>query len=246
MKKVWFTAALAAAFATTLSVTGAEAGCGNCGSGAHAHAAGAACPTGSCSTATMDYTVRRGETLSRIAQRQLGATSHWRAIARANSMRAPYLIRPGQVIKLPCVEGSAACQTAKAQGACGAGQAARTNQAGYAAAAPDGQTPTLRQLWERPVVSGTPQTNAPQGAELNREWNSRNNVLSSGIADRIGPPPVVTQTPAPAAPLQAPFGSAAPTPIGTGSVPAVAPVTSGRPDLQRPRPPVVEIIENRP
>lgn len=248
MKKVWFLSTLVAAFAATLSVTGAEAGCGsgNCGAGTHAHGASASCPTGSCPKATMDYTVRRGESLSRIAQRQLGAASHWRAIARVNNIRSPYLIRPGQVIKLPCVEGSAACQTAKASGACGAGQAARTNQAGYAAAAPDGQAPTLRQLWERPVVSGTPQNNNQQGAELNREWNSPNNVLASGIADRIGPPPVVTQTPAPAAPLQAPFGSAAPAPIGSGSVPSVAPVTSGRPDLQRPRPPVVEILENRP
>lgn len=237
--------ALGATMALAALASGADAGStsacatsGSCPVAGHNHSGARA--TSDCSASSCDYTVRRGDSLSRIAQQKLGATSKWRSIASLNNMRAPYLIRPGQVIKLPCAAGSGA--------SCGTNQAAtpaRPNQAGYAAAATNGQAPTLRQLWERPVPSGLPQDNAPQGSELNREWNSRNNVLATGIADRIGPPPVTTVAPQPAAPLQAPFGQAAPTPIGSGAVPAVRPVTSGRPDLNRPAPPVVEFFETR-
>ncbi len=228
-KSTWAIAALVATLAVGVTTADAGANCGAAGCPVGGQNAAACATTGdACSTQTMDYTVRRGESLSRIAQQQLGATAKWRAIARANNMRAPYLIRPGQVIKLPCVAGSPACQNHT--------HAGKPNGAGYAAAAADGQAPTLRQLWERPVPSGQPQNNNPQGAELNREWNSRNNVLATGIADRIGPPPSTTSAPQPAAPLQAPLGSAAPVPFGSGPVPAVPAVTSGNPVQQRPVP----------
>lgn len=235
-KNVWVSTALVATMAVCVTTADAGASCGTAACPVKAQNS-AACATSrdNCPTQTTDYTVKRGESLSRIASQQLGSAAKWRAIARVNNMRAPYAIRPGQVIKLPCVAGSAACNA----------QAARPNAAGYAAAAADGQAPTLRQLWERPVPSGQPQSSSTQGAELNREWNSRNNVLATGVADRIGPPPSTTAAPQPAAPLQAPFGQAMPTPIGSGSVPVVRPAVSGRPDLQRPRPPVVEILENR-
>jgi LysM repeat protein len=46
------------------------------------------------------YTVRSGDTLSRIAQRELGDANRWREIARLNRdvIPNPDLIRPGQVL----------------------------------------------------------------------------------------------------------------------------------------------------
>jgi nucleoid-associated protein YgaU len=49
------------------------------------------------------YTVRKGDTLSAIAQHHYGKASHWHAIFEANrdQLDDPDLIRPGQVLKLP-------------------------------------------------------------------------------------------------------------------------------------------------
>lgn len=49
------------------------------------------------------YTVKSGDTLSGIAQKQLGKASRWREIFDANrdQIDNPDLIHPGQVLKLP-------------------------------------------------------------------------------------------------------------------------------------------------
>ena len=49
------------------------------------------------------YTVVAGDSLSKIAQREYGDASKWRAIHEANreTIRNPDLIHPGQVLVLP-------------------------------------------------------------------------------------------------------------------------------------------------
>ena len=49
------------------------------------------------------YTVKQGDTLSDIAQRELGDASKWRQIFEANRSQIddPDLIRPGQRLTLP-------------------------------------------------------------------------------------------------------------------------------------------------
>ncbi|HVR80592.1 MAG TPA: LysM peptidoglycan-binding domain-containing protein [Luteimonas sp.] len=49
------------------------------------------------------YTVRKGDTLSHIAQHHYGKASKWHAIFEANrdQLDNPDLIQPGQVLKLP-------------------------------------------------------------------------------------------------------------------------------------------------
>ncbi len=49
------------------------------------------------------YTVKKGDTLSHIAQHHYGKASRWQAIFEANrdQIDDPDLIRPGQVLKLP-------------------------------------------------------------------------------------------------------------------------------------------------
>ncbi len=49
------------------------------------------------------YTVKKGDTLSAIAQQHYGKASRWHAIFEANrdQIDDPDLIRPGQVLKLP-------------------------------------------------------------------------------------------------------------------------------------------------
>jgi nucleoid-associated protein YgaU len=49
------------------------------------------------------YTVAAGDSLSKIAQREYGAASKWRAIYEANrdQIKDPDLIYPGQVLTLP-------------------------------------------------------------------------------------------------------------------------------------------------
>ena len=51
------------------------------------------------------YTVASGDSLSRIAKREYGDASRWRAIFEANrdQIEDPDLIHPGQVLKLPPV-----------------------------------------------------------------------------------------------------------------------------------------------
>lgn len=48
-----------------------------------------------------DYTVRSGDTLERIAEREFGKKSLWTAIAEANPLRDPRRLKPGDVIRLP-------------------------------------------------------------------------------------------------------------------------------------------------
>ena len=53
--------------------------------------------------ASRTYTVVAGDSLSKIAQRELGDASRWRAIYDANrdTIKDPDLIHPGQVLKMP-------------------------------------------------------------------------------------------------------------------------------------------------
>lgn len=48
-----------------------------------------------------EYTVRAGDTLSGIAEKQLGSTARWKEIADTNGLRPPYHLRPGQQLVLP-------------------------------------------------------------------------------------------------------------------------------------------------
>jgi nucleoid-associated protein YgaU len=49
------------------------------------------------------YTVKKGDTLSEIAQRELGAASKWKEIFEANrgTLTDPDVIKPGQTLKIP-------------------------------------------------------------------------------------------------------------------------------------------------
>ncbi len=47
------------------------------------------------------YIVKKGDTLSAIAKRELGDASRWPELAALNSIPNPDLIYPGQEIKLP-------------------------------------------------------------------------------------------------------------------------------------------------
>lgn len=47
------------------------------------------------------YTVKRGDSLSKIAQEQLGDASRWPEIAQINAISNPDLIHPGQQLRLP-------------------------------------------------------------------------------------------------------------------------------------------------
>jgi nucleoid-associated protein YgaU len=63
--------------------------------------------TGGGSGGGASYTVQQGDTLSHIAQHHYGKASHWHAIFDANrdQLNDPDKIRPGQVLKLPPLEG---------------------------------------------------------------------------------------------------------------------------------------------
>lgn len=56
-------------------------------------------------TSTRAYTVVRGDSLWRIAQRQLGSGTRWREIYTLNQeqIKNPNLIYPGQILQLPIV-----------------------------------------------------------------------------------------------------------------------------------------------
>lgn len=47
------------------------------------------------------YVVRAGDSLSRIAQSQLGQASRWPELARLNGLRDPSRVTPGQRLRLP-------------------------------------------------------------------------------------------------------------------------------------------------
>ena len=51
----------------------------------------------------MTYTVRAGDSLSRIARDVLGNLSRWPELAALNAIAPPYTIYPGQVLVLPDV-----------------------------------------------------------------------------------------------------------------------------------------------
>jgi hypothetical protein len=48
-----------------------------------------------------DYIVRHGDTLSKIARKQLGDAKRWSEIAKLNKLKHPYTIRVGQHLVLP-------------------------------------------------------------------------------------------------------------------------------------------------
>lgn len=54
---------------------------------------------------TRTYTVKSGDSLSRIARRELGNAKHWPLIFQANrdQLENPDLIHPGQVLKIPAL-----------------------------------------------------------------------------------------------------------------------------------------------
>lgn len=64
---------------------------------------GASETTTAAAAATRTYTVVAGDSLSKIAQRELGDASRWREIHEANrdTIKDPDLIHPGQVLKIP-------------------------------------------------------------------------------------------------------------------------------------------------
>lgn len=47
------------------------------------------------------YTVKEGDTLSKIAARKLGKAKRWREIADLNDIRDPRSIKPGQILRMP-------------------------------------------------------------------------------------------------------------------------------------------------
>jgi nucleoid-associated protein YgaU len=49
------------------------------------------------------YTVKKGDTLSKIAKTHLGSANKWKLIWEANQdqIKNPDLIKPGQVLKIP-------------------------------------------------------------------------------------------------------------------------------------------------
>jgi nucleoid-associated protein YgaU len=55
------------------------------------------------STGGKSYTVRKGDSLSKIAKREYGDAQRWRVIYDANrdTIKDPDLIYPGQVIQIP-------------------------------------------------------------------------------------------------------------------------------------------------
>jgi len=47
------------------------------------------------------YTIKAGDSLSKIARDVLGNIGYWRTLALINNIKSPYTIYPGQQIKLP-------------------------------------------------------------------------------------------------------------------------------------------------
>jgi nucleoid-associated protein YgaU len=60
-------------------------------------------PPASSSASETTYTVKKGDSLSKIAKRVYGDAQQWRKIHEANrdTIDNPDLIHPGQVLKLP-------------------------------------------------------------------------------------------------------------------------------------------------
>ena len=47
------------------------------------------------------YTVKAGDTISKIARDELGEMARWQEIASLNNISTPFTIFPGQVLQLP-------------------------------------------------------------------------------------------------------------------------------------------------
>lgn len=47
------------------------------------------------------YTVKSGESLSAIARDVIGDMERWKELAFINGLSYPYIIRPGQILKIP-------------------------------------------------------------------------------------------------------------------------------------------------
>lgn len=60
----------------------------------------------------MIYTVKSGDSLSKIARDVLGNMSVWPEIARLNNISSPYIITPGQQLTLPGASTPAAAPSA--------------------------------------------------------------------------------------------------------------------------------------
>lgn len=58
--------------------------------------------------ATIDYRVKSGDSLSKIARDVLGNLSRWPEIAALNNIASPYRIFPNQILKVPAPWGNAA------------------------------------------------------------------------------------------------------------------------------------------
>lgn len=73
------------------------------GSSSTAPAPRPSAPPAPAPTAGRTYTVKSGDSLSKIAQREYGDGSQWKKIHEANrdTIKDPDLIHPGQVLKLP-------------------------------------------------------------------------------------------------------------------------------------------------
>ncbi len=50
---------------------------------------------------TRKVTVRDSDTLSELAERELGRSSRWREVADLNDLTPPYVIHPGQTLHVP-------------------------------------------------------------------------------------------------------------------------------------------------
>lgn len=50
-----------------------------------------------------DYTVKKGDTLSNIAEKQLGDKTKWKEIAKLNNLKSPYRIKLNQILELPSI-----------------------------------------------------------------------------------------------------------------------------------------------
>jgi len=62
-------------------------------------------PQAPASTATRDYVVRAGDTLSHIAQKELGSAKRWNEIVKVNPGLEPAKLRSGKTIQLPGAAG---------------------------------------------------------------------------------------------------------------------------------------------
>lgn len=54
-----------------------------------------------CACFAENYTVQFGDTLSSIAQKELGSSARWQEISELNNIPGPYRIKRGQVLKMP-------------------------------------------------------------------------------------------------------------------------------------------------